>query len=131
MQKKTFTTNIIGSLLCITTITLLVPIKGIIGFVLAMLLQSGFVCCQLLSHVLRYVDLRVDLNHWIFKPTLAGIACSFISVSFNRYLLVNYCSPAINTILSILILGGTYLMFLILIGSFSIKDIKGFMGARS
>lgn len=130
MQKQTFKINIIGSLLCIAIITLFVPTKGIIGFVLAMLLQSGFVCCNLLSHVLKYVELKVDLNHWIIKPSIAGVACSFISISFNRFLFTQYCSPIISTILSLLTLGCTYLLCLILIGSFSIKDIKAFIGAR-
>lgn len=130
MQKQTFKTNIIGSLICIATITLLVPQKGIIGFVLAMLLQSGFVCCKLLFYVLNFVNLRVDLNHWILKPCLAAFASSFIAITFNRCLFMNAFSLPMSTILSIFTLGSTYLMSLILIGSFSIKDIKSFMGAK-
>ncbi len=127
MQKQTFKINMIGSILCIITITLSVPVKGIIGFVLAMLLQSSFVCCNLLVYVLNYVELKVDISHWMIKPIISGMACSFISLSFNRFLFTPYFSPVMSTILSILTLAGTYLLFLILIGSFSIKDIKAFM----
>ena len=130
MQKQTFKTNIIGSLICIATITLIIPQKGIIGFVLAMLLQSGFVCCNLLFYVLNFVDLRIDFNHWILKPCLAACISSFMAVTFNRYLFINIFTLPVSTIFSILTLGTTYLMCLVLIGSFSIKDIKNFVGAK-
>lgn len=130
MQKRTFQTNIIGSFLCIGTILFVVPRKGIIGFVLALLLQSGFVCCRLLIYVLDFVELKVDLIHWILKPTVAAIAASFISITFNQYLFSPFFSLTLRTIFSLITLGGTYLISLILIGSFSIKDIKGFLGAH-
>lgn len=130
MQKETFKTNIIGSLFCIAIITLLVPKKGIIGFVFAMLIQSGFVCCKLLTHILGYIDLKIDVSHWLVKPAFAGILSSFISLSFNRYLFIKYFSLPISTIFSILILGIVYVMMLVVIGSFSIKDIKSFIGAK-
>ena len=130
MQKQTFKTNILASLFCIATILFLVPRKGIIGFVLAMLVQSGFVCCRLLTYVLTFVDLKVDLNHWVLKPTIAAVISSFISVSFNHHFLMAHCNFVISTILSLLTLGLTYLLCLILTGSFTIKDIKAFIGAR-
>ena len=130
MQKRTFQTNIIGSFLCISTILFVVPRKGIIGFVLALLLQSGFVCCRLLIYILNFVELKVDLNHWILKPTIAAIAASFISITFNHYLFSPYFGLTLSTIFSVVTLGSTYLMSLILIGSFSIKDIKAFLGAH-
>lgn len=130
MQKRTFQTNIIGSMLCIGTILIIVPQRGIIGFVMAMLLQSGFVCCRLLSYVLNFVDLKVDVNHWIIKPTLAAIASSFIATTFNRYFFSCYFGLTLSTIFALLTLGCTYLVCLMLIGSFSIKDIKSFLGAH-
>lgn len=130
MQKQTFKTNIIGSLICIAIITLLVPQRGILGFVLAMLFQSGFVCCSLLFYVLNFVELRINVNHWIFKPCLAAFASSFVAITFNRCLFTNTYTLAISTIFSILTLGITYLLCLILIGSFSIKDIKSFIGTK-
>ena len=127
MQKRTFQTNLIGSLLCIVTILLVVPQKGIIGFVLALLLQSGFVCCRLLIYVLDFVALRIDLNHWIFKPILASLVSAFIALSLNHFL-SSLISLTLVTILSLGILGLSYLLFLILFGSFSLKELKHFIG---
>lgn len=130
MQKKTFQTNIIGSLLCIGIICLIVPRKGIIGFVLAMLFQSGFVCSLLLSYVLKYVDLSIDMTHWLLQPAVAGLLASIIAISFNRHLFSHYCSLIISTCLSIITLGCVYFMILVLVGAFSLKDIKRFAGSH-
>ena len=130
MQKRTFQTNIIGSLLCISTILFVVPHKGIIGFVLAMLIQSGFVCCRLLIYVLDFIELKVDLNHWVFKPTLAAIISSFISLTFNHYLFTCHFSTTLSTIFSLLTLGCTYVLSLLVTGSLSMKDVKAFVGAH-
>lgn len=130
MQKQTFKTNIIASLLCISTIIFLVPKKGIIGFVLAMLVQSGFCCMQLLTYVLNFIDLNIDYNHWIIKPSLAAACSSFIALTFNRTLFAPYFPLMISTCFSLLTLGLSYLLSLILVGSFTIKDIKSFIGAH-
>ena len=130
MQKKTFQTNILGSLICIATITLLVPRKGIIGFVLAMLFQSGFVCILLLGHIFKFVDLTIDALHWIILPGIAAVLASFVALTFNRYLFTPYCPLAINTILSIIVLGIVYLLLLVVVGAFSVKEVKSFLGSR-
>ena len=126
MQKRTFQTNLIGSLLCIVTILLMVPRKGIIGFVLALLLQSGFVCSRLLIYVLDFVELHIDLNHWVLKPLFASIVSAFIALSFNHFL-SSFASMTVTTLLSLIILGFSYLLFLVLFGSFSIKELKHFI----
>ncbi len=129
LQKKTFTTNIMGSLLCIGVILVIVPRRGIIGFVFAMLMQSGFVCALLLSYILKFIDLPVDLNNWFLRPTLAGVICSLFTRLAYTYLLSPYFSPTLSTLLSILLLGTPYLIILFMVGSFSMKDIKSFMGS--
>lgn len=130
MQKKTFQTNIIGSLICIAVISFLIPRRGIMGFVLAMLLQSGFVCCLLLSYVLKYIDLNVDVMHWMIQPAAAALCASVIALTFNRYLFVPYFPLAISTLFAIITLGSVYLMLLVLIGAFSLKSVKSFIGSR-
>lgn len=129
MQKKTFQTNIIGSLICILTTIAIIPHKGIIGFVFAMLLQSSLVCCLLLHYILTYVSLSIDFNHWLLQPIMAGLLASVIATTIHHKLLCSYFSLAISTILSILTLGGIYLLILILIGAFSIKQVKSFISS--
>lgn len=130
MQKQTFKTNVMGSLICIALILLMVPRRGIIGFVIAMLIQSGFVCSMLLSYVLKNIDLPVDIRNWIIRPSLAGILCSLITLTINKLYLIKLFSSSVSTILAVLILGGSYTLILFFIGCLSIKDVKSFLGSR-
>ena len=130
MQKKTFTTNVMGSLLCIAVILLMVPKRGIIGFVIAMLMQSGFVCAMLLSYVLKNIDLPVDIYNWMLRPGLAGILCSVFTFALHHYWLIQHFSLTISTILGVLTLVSSYIVILLMTGCLSIKDIKSFVGSR-
>ena len=124
MQKKTFITNIMGSCLCIIVILTLVPNRGIIGFVLAMLLQSGFVCTMLLSYVLKFIDLPVDIRNWIVMPSIAAFMCSFVTITINKTYLIHNFTPTLATTLSVCLLGGSYIIILFLIGAIKINDLK-------
>lgn len=130
MQKKTFQTNIVGSLICIALTLIIVPQKGIIGFVLAMLCQSAFVCCLLLDYVLKYVDLSLDLGHWLLQPAVAALVAGSIAFTFNHRLFTCHFPLLVSTLLSILTLGCVYLMILILIGAFSLKEIKSLIDSH-
>lgn len=130
MQKRTFQVNIISSVLCILTILVIVPRKGIIGFVLALLFQSGFACCALLSYIFKVVELKLNLIEWIMKPMVAVIIAFFVSITFNRYLFAVYFTDIVALTLAIGTLGCTYLLCLLLFGSFSVKEIRTFLGAH-
>lgn len=129
MQKQTFKTNIIGSLICISTILTVVPIKGILGFVLAMLLQSGTVTILLLWQVLKNIDLPVDLYNWLFKPILAGIAASLMAVYMNQAYLTSHFVLRMSTFIAIALLGLLYVCALFLLKCLTLKDIKMFLGS--
>lgn len=130
MQKRTFQVNIISSILCIVTILVVVPRRGIIGFVLALLFQSGFACCSLLTFIFKIVDLKLNLLEWIIKPSLAAVISFFVGVTFNQYLFAVYCPSIVALILGIGTLGCVYLLCLMLFGSFSIKEIRTLIGAH-
>lgn len=127
LQKKTFQTNIIGSLICIVIIQVLVPQKGIVGFVLAMLFQSGIITILLLWHVLKNIELPIDPLNWIFRPIISAIAGSLLSIYIHDHYLVLIGANWISTILAILLLGGFYILILFLLKCITTDDIKSFM----
>ncbi len=130
MQKQTFKTNIIGSLICISTILLVVPKKGIIGFVLAMLLQSGLVTTLLLSHVLKNIALPIDLYNWILKPVVSGAICSLLTISLYNGYLCHHFSLRLGTFMAIILLGTSYLISLFALKCVTIKDIQLVIGSK-
>jgi stage V sporulation protein B len=127
LQKTTFKINIIGSIVCISLIFFLVPIKGILGFVIALLLQSGIVTILHMWEILKTIDLTVDILNWIVKPLLSAIAGSlFMKYIYNAYL-PSLFSQRISTFIAILALGSFYIAFLFLSKCITTKDIKDFI----
>ncbi len=129
MQKQTFKTNILGSLTCISIILTVVPLKGILGFVLALLVQSGFVTVLLLWHVLKNIDLPVDINNWIIKPIIAALAGALSTTYIHHAYLMSAFSLRIATLMAIILLGTFYIFMLFVLKCITPKDIKMFTGS--
>ena len=95
-----------------------------------MLLQSGFVCCRLLTYVLQFIELKVDLIHWVIKPILAVLMTTLISLTLDYALLNLHLPLTLHTVSLLITFMCVYLMTLILVGSFTFKDIKSFISAH-
>ncbi len=126
LQRLTFKGNMIASLLCIGTILLFVPQRGIMGFILAMLFQSSFATIYHLFHVLKHIHLRVDVTGWFIRPILAACpGCLLMKAIYTHYL--SQCLPlALSTLLAISILGLFYVAFLFCFRSLTWDDVKLF-----
>ncbi len=129
MQKQTFKTNVIGSLTCICIILTIVPLKGILGFVLALLIQSGFVTIMLLWHVLKNIDLPVDIKNWVVKPTIAALAGALTTTYIHKTYFMSMFSLRIATLSSIMLLGSFYVVMLFILKCITLKDLKMFTGS--
>lgn len=126
LQKLTFKGNVIASALCITTILLLVPERGLIGFVLAMLFQSTFATTYHLFHVLKHISLTVDFTGWFLKPAIAAVSGCLIMKYIHTHYLTSIFSLRISTCLAILALGLFYIAFLFIFKSLTKDDVKMF-----
>ena len=129
MQKQTFKTNILGSLVCISIILTIVPIKGILGFVLALLIQSGLVTIMLLWQVLKNIDLPIDLNNWIVKPIIAASAGALCTLYIHHTYLMKGFSLRLATLAASALLGLFYIFMLFILKCITVKDIKMFIGS--
>lgn len=129
MQKQTFKTNIVGSLMCIGIILFVVPQKGIIGFVLAMLIQSGLVSTLLLWQVLENIALPVDVLNWVIRPIIAATASALSAIYIHNIYLSQVFSLRLSTLFAIMLLGSFYIALLFVLRCITTKDIKMFMGS--
>ncbi|MGL4362555.1 MAG: stage V sporulation protein B [Cellulosilyticaceae bacterium] len=127
LQKLTFKGNIIASVICIAFIFILVPSRGIMGFVFALLIQSGFVTIYHLLNVLSHISLRVDVMSWIIRPGIAAISGCLIMKFIHSYWLTSIFSLTVSTILAVGILGVLYLSFLFIFKSLTKDDIMMFL----
>lgn len=124
LQKLTFKGNSIASIICIGAIILLVPKQGIIGFVIAMLIQSSLVTCYHMFHALKHINLSVDISGWMIKPALAAISGSIIMKYIHTHYLMQHFSLRPATLIAILSLGLLYVIFLFLFKSVTLDDVK-------
>ena len=127
LQKLTFKGNSIASVICIMLIVILVPKFGIVGFVIAMLIQSSLVTCYHMWHALRHINLSVDILSWIIKPTFAAVSGSIIMKYIHTHYLMNIFSLRAATLIAIFALGVFYLVFLFLFKSITKEDVKQFI----
>lgn len=127
LQKLTFKGNSIASIICIGTIVLLVPRQGIIGFVIAMLIQSSLVTCYHMWHTLKHVNLTVDISGWIIKPSLAAFSGGIIMKYIYTHYLMSHFSLIPATFIAFVALGVFYVIFLFLFKSITKDDIKQFI----
>lgn len=127
LQKLTFKGNIIASIICILLILVLVPKQGIMGFILALLAQSGFVTIYHLLHVLQHISLKVDVVGWIIRPGLAAAAGCFVMKYVHTHYLTSMFSLTIATVIAVCALAAFYLTFLFLFKSLTKDDILMFI----
>lgn len=124
LQRLTFKSTLIGSAICISIILLLVPQKGIIGFAIAMLLQSGFMTIYNLCHILKHISLPVDLIGWVIKPSVAALfGCLSMKYIHNHILLANF-SMTLSTVMAVALLGIFYIAYLFIFRCVTLEDVK-------
>ena len=127
LERLTFKGNILGSAICIGLILILVPQKGIIGFAIALLLQSGSVTIYHLTRILRHISLPVDVVGWIIKPSIAAI-CGCISMKYiHNQILLSSFSMTLSTIIAIAILGTFYIAYLFIFRCITWEDIRSIL----
>ncbi len=130
LQRLTFKGNIYASILCIGAILILVPRQGIIGFVIALLLQSCFATTYHLFHALSHISLQVDIVGWLLKPTLAAF-CSCLLLRFiHLSSLLAGGSLLLRTCVGIGVLGGVYTVLLFIFRSLTKDDVLMFLPRR-
>lgn len=126
LQRLTFKGNSIASVICIFIILFLVPKMGIVGFVIALLVQSSLVSCYHLWHTLKHIHLSVDLLGWFLKPSLAALSGGLlIKYVFSNYLITLF-SLRLSSVIGVLCLVIFYTFFLFMFRSITKEDIKQF-----
>ncbi len=123
-QFETVMSSILGSGICIAIIYFVVPYKGIIGFIAGLIISSSVVTILHLSNVLKYTSIPIDVVNWFIKPALAAAAGALTMRYVLHNLLINVFSLLVSTLIAIGALGTFYILFLFLLGSITLDDIR-------
>lgn len=121
----TFVNSVIGTLCKILLIVLLIPIKGITGYLIALLIGQLIVTALDTIAVIRYVRFDLDSVNSIVKP---GIVVAFtgylVKVSYDYIKKMTHFNEIIFLLTSCMILCAICLILLIITGSISKKDLR-------
>lgn len=125
-QVSSLKYNMFNSVVRIVTIVLLVPLRGIRGFLLIMIVSNILTSSLNVRRLLRVAGVRMRWGQWVFKPMLA-IATSVVTTKGICRFFENNSLPMIMVILGvssvILILYG---ILLALFGCVGINDFEWF-----
>lgn len=125
-QFETVASSILGSAICIAIIYFIVPSKGIMGFIAALIISSSTVTILHLWNVLKFTSIPIDVVNWFLKPVLAAAAGALTMKYVLHHYLVHVFSLLVSTLIAIGALGTFYILFLFLLGSITLDDVRIF-----
>ncbi|MGL5693328.1 MAG: oligosaccharide flippase family protein [Peptostreptococcaceae bacterium] len=123
-QMYTLKYNLMDMVLRISIILVIIPKKGIDGFILVLFASTLFNASLSINRLLKVTKLEFDLIDWVIKP----IICITISSYLTKFIfnLINLESLILLQVIVDVIL---YLVILFMIKCIRIKDIKWFTDA--
>jgi stage V sporulation protein B len=121
----TFFNTIIGLGLRILFIVYLIPAKGIIGYLIGLLVSQ--LSIALLDYMAISGSIKVELNaiDWILKPSLILVFVGFLVMKTYEFLCNSLTiSPLLLLFMCCIILSICYIGLLLIVKTISIKDMK-------
>ncbi|MCX8131243.1 MAG: stage V sporulation protein B [Clostridia bacterium] len=70
---------VIGNFIRIAFVYFIIPIYGIPGYVVGIIISSALVCILNLYSVIKTTGMALDIRNWLVKPGLVGIVMLFIA----------------------------------------------------
>lgn len=119
-QVFIFKNNMLSSVINILFIFYLVPLYGADAYILGWFISLAVVILTSLYKVKKLSGLKISLSNWIFKPILAAA----VGCTTAKYILYHIAPSRLTYILAAFFMGIVYLIFLFILGVFSINDIK-------
>ncbi|WP_051280456.1 oligosaccharide flippase family protein [Anaerovorax odorimutans] len=127
-QLITLKHNIIDSVFRIILIYYLIPLKGIVGFIIVLYLSNILNSTLSIRRLLKVTQIKLNLVDWIFKPILAILLSDFLIIFLFNKIDLSYFSQGLYVALGIILTTIIYLIFLMQFNSLSKDDIKWFKG---
>jgi stage V sporulation protein B len=100
-QAVSLRNSVIGSIIRIGFVYFAIPLYGIKGYVVGIIISSGFVCALNLATVANTTGMTIDFRNWIIKPGFVGIVMFFISKYIYSFFGIFTKSMALNTVLAV------------------------------
>ncbi len=108
----------------ILLILILVPQKGMAGFLFIMVLSNLLTSFLNLNRLLKVTGIKMRWGQWFFKPALAVSLSAALAVVCNRLLLVGLLSDMLRLVLGCIAISVLYATLSLLLGILKAEDVR-------
>lgn len=126
-QVSSMRYNIIDSVLRIVLVYALIPVNGVKGFMMMVIVSNLYTPLMNLYRLLKITHIRMKLADWVLKPGLCALVTWQVTRVLYNYLLAPRLALLPSTALGIAIAALLFSMILLLIGSISMRDVNWFL----
>ncbi|MCL2375948.1 MAG: polysaccharide biosynthesis protein [Defluviitaleaceae bacterium] len=128
-QVFIFRNSLLASLINIAFTFFLVPIYGVWAFLVGWLAGLIIITVFDIVRIRKVTDVAPQMMRWFAKPALAATAAGLvINFLHNRYFA--NLGEMLGVVFSLALLMGLYAVFIVLLGTITIKDIREMMSFR-
>ncbi|WRS28811.1 polysaccharide biosynthesis protein [Oscillospiraceae bacterium MB08-C2-2] len=120
--------SILDSVLRVGLVYLLIPMDGVRGFLLMVVISNLLTSILNLRRLLSKVQLSFNFREWLLKPALAALAAQQCFQAVGNLWLYQRIPVAPALILGIILTAMVYITTLYFLGSFDKKDVKWLVG---
>lgn len=118
-QKFLFCNHLIASVVTIGGIIFLMPIYGVLGFLISMCLSLIISMILCIDRLYKKTNVLPSLNNCFIRPLMSGIASALII----RYIVLVLEPSKLLFVVAIVLMGFLYMMFLYMLGCFSSNEL--------
>jgi len=116
--------SMIGYVIRIAFVVYFIPVYGIKGYIIGMIVSSAIVCALNIGTVVKTTGMVLDFRNWLIKPGIIGI----IMFAIGRYVYYFFTIFKFSSVITVLMaISGNILIAFILLFVFGVLDRKEMM----
>jgi len=120
-QGVSLRNSMVGYVIRIVFVIYLIPVYGIKGYIVGMVVSSAIVCALNIGTVVKTTGMLLDIRNWLIKPGIIGV----IMFAIGRYIYYFFTIFKLGSVLSILMaVSSNVLIAFILLFVFGVLDKK-------
>lgn len=123
-QLSSLRYNTVDSVMRIILIFLIVPYKGLYGFIAIMYLSNIYTSMSSIARLLKVTTVSFNAKDWLIKPVLGALASALLFKGVFRFLIPSGVNIWISLVLSILLICVCYAVLLILMRCITRSELQ-------